>query len=192
MVVTVNQVVAWNLAWYRHAAGLTQADLGHAIGWKKSAVSDAERSVSGKWTREFDAHTITVIAGTLGIPISALFLPPDDDGITVRYRVEVPGDDGFPILLDMRDLLALTLPDYGSDTAAMGAYKDRLRAATARYFDEFWKAEVDRWLDEAGSEELRADFIARLRSRSNRLRAQVAEDDDLVGFLEQTKGRHRR
>ena len=186
---TVNQVVAWNLAWYRHAAGLTQAGLGAAIGWTKSAISDAERSVSGKWTREFDAHTLTLIAGTLGIPISALFLPPDDDGITVRYRIEVPGDDGGPILLDMRDLLAFTLPDYGSDTPAMAAYKDRLRAEVARRFDDFWKAEVDRWLGEAGPAELRADFIARLRSRRDRLRAQAAEDDDLVDFLERTKGR---
>jgi transcriptional regulator with XRE-family HTH domain len=181
--VTVNQVVAWNLAWYRHEAGLTQAEMGAAMGWSKSAVSDAERSVSGKWTREFDAHTLTLIAGALGIPVLALFLPPSDDGVEVRYVFD-GWDDGAPQRLDMTDLMTLVLPDSGSDSPAMKAYRDRLREEMGSRFGEHAKAEADRWMEDAGGAELRADMVARHRSRRDRFLAMAAEEDDMADFFE--------
>lgn len=127
--VTMNQVVAYNMTWYRKAAGLTQEDLGQRLGgWTKVAVSAAERSWDGKRVRKFDADEITRIAAVLGIPPTALFLPPEDDGMAVRYVLDVPGseEDGNPA-----DLMAYVFPAYDGDSRAMAAYRKRLIAARA-------------------------------------------------------------
>ena len=50
--VTVNSIVALNLAYFRKAAGLTQEELGERIGWGKSVVSTAERSWDAKRVTE--------------------------------------------------------------------------------------------------------------------------------------------
>lgn len=185
---TVNQVVAWNLAFYRRTAGLTQADLGVAIGWTKSAVSDAERSWTGKWTREFDAHTLVVIAAALGVPVGALFLPPSDDQIAALYYIEIPGDDGCPERLDMTDLLTLVMPDSDSGTDAMEAYRDRLRAEAGNRFSEYWRNELGRWLTEARGPDLRADFVAQIRMRRDQLLAMAAEEADWADAIEEGAG----
>lgn len=159
--VTVNQVVAWNLALYRRMAGLTQAELGTLIGWKKSAVSDAERSVSGQWTREFNAHELTVIATALGVPLMALLLPPEDDGITVRYEIALDGTGPA----DMADLMAVIVPESESRSAVMEAYRARLLRAAETYLAPGWAEDIAGWLGMADEKELNAARAARLRRR---------------------------
>jgi transcriptional regulator with XRE-family HTH domain len=125
--VTVNQLVAYNLAFYRKAAGLTQEDLGTRLGgWSAASVSAAERSWDGSRVKKFDADEIANIAGALGVPVIALFLPPEDDRTAVHYAVHPPG-------------LEATWPfDYGTavlaawddaDSPVMGAFRRRLIAA---------------------------------------------------------------
>ena len=126
--VTIGQVVGYNMAVYRRAAGLTQEDLGQRLGgWTKVAVSAAERSWDGKRIRKFDADEITRIAAVLGTPPTALFLPPEDHGTVVRYVLDVPGsDDEKPA-----DLLTYVFPAYEGDSPAMNAYRKRLIAVRA-------------------------------------------------------------
>ena len=82
---TVDQIVAWNIAWYRKAAGLTQERLGELLGGRSERnISADERSWDGGHTREFKAQDIAALSAAFGIPIGAFFLPPADDGINVH------------------------------------------------------------------------------------------------------------
>ncbi len=123
---TVNRLVAYNMAAFRKAAGLTQEELGEPLGWSVASVSAAERSWDGKRVKKFDADEIVAIALALGVPISALFLPPEDDGTAVRYMFDTPGfrDGGLGVLL------AYAFPAQG-DSLAMDAYRKRIIAAGA-------------------------------------------------------------
>src|SRR5438132_6910643 len=107
--VTVNQVVGYNMASYRKAAGLTQEDLGKRLGgWTKVAVSSAERSWDGKRIRKFDTDEIVAIAAALGVPVMALLLPPSDAGTAVEYTFTT--DFGTEPPMDASGLLERVLP----------------------------------------------------------------------------------
>jgi transcriptional regulator with XRE-family HTH domain len=125
--VTVNAIIAWNMAFYRKAAGLTQEELGELLGWGKTIVSTAERSWDAKRVRNFSAEDLTKIAVALEIPIAGLFLPPEDDGITARYVLQWRGRED----MDLSDLLAYVYPSYEGDFPVMDAYRKRLIAARA-------------------------------------------------------------
>lgn len=185
--VTVDQVVAWNIAWYRRAAGLTQEQLGELLGgWSKVAVSAAERSVSdSRDRRRFDAHTIVLIAEALGVPIVALFLPPDDDGIKEQYVYDAGTGRG-----SMTDLMRDVLPNTGDRTPVMDAYRKRFQAAVTYYADPEFGEQVARFLRDATDDELRADRAARLRQRQAEAEAMAAEFADIAEALEESG--HRR
>lgn len=177
--ITVNQVIAWNLAWYRRQAGLKQADLGKRIGWTGSAVSEAERSWDGKRTREFDAHTIVTLAAALDLPVIALFLPPMDDGTDVRFAVTVT-DGGDGEKWDMGDLMALVMPDSHVDTPVMAKYRMRLSFDIERYMDTGWAEDAARWLRPLEPREVREARVKRLRAQQYTLTDAAAELGELA------------
>ena len=173
--ITLNQVVAWNLAWYRRRAGLTQVQLGERLGWAgKTSVSEAERSWDGKRVREFDAQTTAAIARALGVPLLALYLPPADDGFRCVYELAAPGGEDKP--LTMTDLMAfLVMPDFPSDDPLMEAYRHRLRETVALYLDPAHGTDVDRWLSPGSEESARADQAALYEGRAELL-ADILDD----------------
>jgi hypothetical protein len=119
--ITANQVVAYNMAHYRWAAGLTQEELGSRLGgWTKVAVSAAERSWDGKRIRKFDADDLAALAMALGVPVAAFFLPPDDSDMTFRYVLDGPG---FP---DFTTLLPQILSASDDDSPSFRAYRNRV------------------------------------------------------------------
>jgi transcriptional regulator with XRE-family HTH domain len=127
--VTVNDVVSMNLGYFRKAAGLSQQELGERIGWLKSVVATAERSWAGRRTRNFTADDLIDIATGLGIPVAGLFLPPEDDGVAVRYVVDGLHSTG---LRPLGDLLPLVLDIVDGDSPALSAYRRRAIAAKPR------------------------------------------------------------
>lgn len=129
--ITVNQLVAYNMAHFRKAAGMSQEHLGERLGgWSNAAVSAAERSWDGKRIRQFDADVVAAIALALGVPVIALLLPPPDAGIAVRYLLD--SEPGHP---DVTSLLPRLTSLYG-DAPALGAFWDRVLALGAsRYMD---------------------------------------------------------
>jgi hypothetical protein len=131
--------------------------------------------------RLFDVQTLIAIALALGIPLSGLLLPPEDDGTAARYFFTA-GDHRY----DMRSLMKLVvMPDTDDDSPALNAYRERLLAAASRYLDPGWVKEAARWLREAEPREMRADRAARLRSERNML-LQVAEElEKLADALDQ-------
>lgn len=183
--ITANQVVAWNLRWYRLAAGLKQRELGDRLGWTNLAVSEAENSFKGTRTRRFDAQELTEISLALSVPVIALFLPPADDGERERYILTA--HDGEH---DMGDLMGLVvMPDSDDDQPVMEAYRDRMRAAVTRYLDPEWAQEVAGWLREIDADELLADRAERLKARHSELLQAAAEIDDLVSAIETRRRR---
>lgn len=174
--VTLNQVVAWNVAHYRKLAGLTQAQLGDRIGWTNTAVSEAEKSLAGKRTRKFDAQTTAAIAIALGVPMLALYLPPEDDGITVRYLFSLNGTDE-PVGMDR--LVAAIMPDNDDKSALMESYRARILHAVRAYLEPDWADDVARWLKGADEAQLNAELAERLRYKQ----AVIADLADEIGEL---------
>jgi transcriptional regulator with XRE-family HTH domain len=176
--VNVNQVVAFNMARWRKAAGLTQEELGERLGWSNTAVSAAERSVDGKRVRQFDADDLTSIAQALGMPLIAMFLPPGDDSVSVRYLI---GDD--PDAPGMANLFALLLLDAAEPLD--GAWTEALEVAVARYTDPDLGAELLARLEDITSEERRAIRLERLRWQRDALRAVLADLDSITEAMEE-------
>jgi transcriptional regulator with XRE-family HTH domain len=179
---TANQVVAWNMTHFRRAAALTQEELGELLGWSKAIVSAAERSWDGKRIRQFTVDDVAALARAFGIPLAALFLPPEDDGDKKRYVLRLTEKDAER--LTMTDLTWLALTDNENESPVMNIYRNRLRGAVTTYLDEFWAEEVAGWLRQIDSDEARADRAARLRSRRAALLDLAAELADLADALE--------
>jgi len=79
---TPNQVVAYNLTQAREWRGWTQDQLAEALEpylgkrWSKASVSQAERSVAGRFIRQFTADEIVAFARALEVPLGWFFMPP--------------------------------------------------------------------------------------------------------------------
>jgi cell division septum initiation protein DivIVA len=122
--VSLSQLVSYNMAFFRRAAGMTQAQLGEPFGWSVASVSAAERAWDSQRIRKFDADEIVKIAWVLGIPVIALLLPPQDADTAVRYRFDFGADRPVDVL----DLMPRVVPEYRGDTPAMAAFRQRLLA----------------------------------------------------------------
>lgn len=181
--INANQVVAWNLARYRRAAGLTQQEFGAKVGWSGATVSEAERSWDGKRAREFDAQTLTILATALGVPIIALLLPPYDDGPDERYVIDCGRERGQ---MDMGEYLALAVMPDGDegDSPATTAYREQYRAVIDRYRDPRWAARAARWVKGMQSTVMLAELAAKLRDRERSLAEASAEFRDLACAIE--------
>jgi transcriptional regulator with XRE-family HTH domain len=184
--VTIDQVIAWNMRYWRLASFMTQEEFGRRIGWSAANVSAAERSVEEhRDRRRFDAQTIAEIAEALRLPIGALFLPPADDGQGRRYQWHQGGKDPAP--RDMASLMRLAMLDNDHETEVMEDYKDRFRGAVTAYLDEEWGEEVGTWFAPVDDKEARAEQAARFRSRQATLLRMAAEDGELAEFLERPR-----
>ncbi len=164
--VTVNSIVALNMAYFRKAAGLTQEELGERIGWGKSVVSTAERSSDAKRVRNFSAEDLIDISTALGVPMAALFLPPEDDEVAVRYLIATAAGDKYATWL-----LGFFFPTFqGGSSPAMDAYRHRCIVAGTGRQDHILTA------DEVAS--ARTD-IARVKAEALLRDARIEQVEDL-------------
>jgi transcriptional regulator with XRE-family HTH domain len=185
--VTISQLVAYNMARFRKAAGLTQEELGERLGgWSGASVSAAERSWDGKRIRKFDADEIVNIAMTLDMPVVALFLPPEDDGVDVRYLFDLPGESAISSSNSRTaaDLFMYLLsePD-DDDTPPAKAYRQRYIAGLNTYLEVARGAEFASYLETLTAEDRIVDRLARLRSQYDALRGLLTDIDQLQEAL---------
>lgn len=181
--VTVNQVVAYNMRYFRKAAGMTQEELGERIGLSFRAVSAAEKT----WERTdgrgriFDADLMARIAWALGVPVTALLLPPADDGIEKRYTFRAEQD----MTTEMRDLAWLAISDpsepSAEDTGAMNAYQQRYAQAFRDYLGEDLAARTGAGIP--ATQDAVKDELKRLSHQHAVLRQVLADNDRLQGAL---------
>jgi transcriptional regulator with XRE-family HTH domain len=200
---TVNQVVAWNLIYFRKAAGLTQDELGERIGWSKAIVSAAERSWDGKRVRAFTADDIVAIAAALAIPIIAMFLPPEDDGVNLRYLIDLPikrQPDGGSLNMcyTMHDLMVHVIPEPGEDDESDDDYEvprrywNRYVGAINSYLRADAVGELADYVEDLSTEERIVEHLARLRGQYDALREMISDNDHiqeaLTGKLLEARG----
>lgn len=183
--VTINQVVAWNLAFWRKAVDLTQEELGELLGWSKVVVSAAERSWDGARVRQFSADDLVNIAEALGLPVAALLLPPTDDGNETRYvfRLRERGDYTH----NMYDLLRLVIseppePSEEEEEPVEALYRDRYVAAHNFYLADM-PADLVRYLEELTIEERIIEYLETLRRQYDALRELLADNDKMQDAL---------
>jgi len=90
---TPNQVVAHNLARAREWKGWTQDQAAEALApylgarWSKASLSQAERSVAGRFIRNFNADEIVAFARAFELPVTWFFMPPPpwaEPGVPVK------------------------------------------------------------------------------------------------------------
>lgn len=111
--ITPNRLVAYNMAYWRKVAGLTQEELATELNrfyekgnqWTNVSVSAAERSWDGKRVRQFDADIIMSLTTIFGLPLTAFFLPPEDDGVKQRYLMDLPQAYALNSCMTMWDVL---------------------------------------------------------------------------------------
>jgi len=180
---SVNQVVAANIRTFRIAAGLTQKQLGEMVGLSHENVSNMERSAEpGRTRRQFDADLIAAFALAIGVPVTAFFLPPADDGTTTRY-VAVAADQ---LTADMRTLFDIATTEPADGTPAARAYVDRLRLAISVYASPLPGGELSRYFEDLTTEEQRAAALERVRQQLPALRSVVADLDRLETSLSES------
>lgn len=133
-----NQLVAYNVAHWRKALGITQQELADRMNWRsyrgpwsKVKVSALERSVHGTRPALVPADDLVNLAEVLEVPLLGLFLPPVDDGVKAVYRLGVTSEGGF---LAMDQLVARLFPPVDSDDVNIGAYYDRVEQTLRHYF----------------------------------------------------------
>ena len=111
---TPNQVVAFNLTRAREWRGWTQEEAAVALEpylgkrWSNASVSQAERSVAGRFIRNFDADEIVAFARAFEVPIGWFFMPPppwsDQPGVAVKLAT--PDAEAFgTALAELVDLV---------------------------------------------------------------------------------------
>ena len=153
ILLTPNQIVAYNLAQARAWKGWTQqeaaAELEPYLGtrWSKASMSAAERSVDGQRVRQFSADELVAFSRCFGVPVGFFFLPPPSVAADRMIRVAAPDNplSGVPLsgLVDIvmgapgeRGLMAMRVEDFFRTTSpellteAQDAVQSLTRAAT--------------------------------------------------------------
>lgn len=121
--ITPNRLVALNMAYWRKVAGYTQEELAQKLNrfyekdkpWTNTSISAAERSWDGKRVRQFDADVIFSLATIFGLPLTAFFLPPEDDGVKQRYLMDLPQAYAINDCMAMWDVIDLLVNVGGTD-----------------------------------------------------------------------------
>lgn len=179
--VTVDQVVAMNIRYWRKKAKLTQEQLAELVGWSGANISAAELSANeGKDKRRFDAHTLITFAIALDVPLAALFLPPEDDGISRRYLFHADPGECRP----MSDLVTLAISEPADDVGpAMDAYRVRYYGAVSRYADPRRGEQLAARMKGITTAEERKARLERLAWQREALAATVGDVDQLMDAI---------
>ncbi|MGH9247685.1 MAG: helix-turn-helix domain-containing protein [Acidimicrobiales bacterium] len=111
---TANQIVAFNLTRAREWKNWTQEEAAEALEpylgkrWSKASVSQAERSVAGRFIRQFTADEILAFARAFDVPLAWFFMPPppwsDQPGVPVKLDTPDGGEFGTA-LAELVDLV---------------------------------------------------------------------------------------
>jgi hypothetical protein len=105
---TPNQVVAFNLTQAREWRSWTQEEAASAlepylgVRWSKATFSQAERSVAGRFVRNFTADEIMAFARAFELPVTWFFMPPPpwaEPGMPTRLATPDEPRFGQPVAM---------------------------------------------------------------------------------------------
>lgn len=205
--ITPNQIVAYNVAYYRKAAGLTQEELGNRLRgwttkpWGKAGVSAVERSWDGKRLRQFDADLLFGLAVALDVPVMAFFLPPEIDGVSERYLIHAhnplgeidPRSEDYyyegTMCRSMREYILYILSEPSDDSPTAEAYRSRLSAASTAYLGV--PLAPQEYFEDLETEEQLTERIGRIRNHHQGLREMLGDLEHTLDFLYERLGDYR-
>ena len=114
---TPNQVVAFNLTQARELRGWTQDQAAAALEpylgrrWSTASFSQAERSVTGKVNRSFDADELVAFARAFDLPVTWFLLPPPPEALDSDRPVKLSVPDAEQSGLDLGELIDVVFGD---------------------------------------------------------------------------------
>jgi transcriptional regulator with XRE-family HTH domain len=114
---TPNQVVAYNLARARELRGWTQDHAAQALEpylgrrWSTASFSQAERSITGKVNRSFDADELLAFARAFDLPVTWFLLPPPPHTLDPERPVKLTVPDAQSSGLDLGELIDVVIGD---------------------------------------------------------------------------------
>lgn len=204
---TPNQVVAFNLARAREWKGWTQDQAAEALEpylgkrWSKASVSQAERSIAGRFVRQFDADEIIAFARAFDLPIGWFFMPPppwsDRPGRPVKLSVPDAKRFGAALaeLIDLvfgteqqQALLTLRLQSWLQlRPPQLTAAQDRITAMVRARIDSLAADTLDELTDWQTTLRAMANHIEDLEARARR-----KVTAELAAATEQTPGNAQR
>lgn len=147
-----NQLVAYNMAFYRKAAGMLQEELAAelrtrtSMHWSKVSVSAAERSWDGDRPKHFDATQLLALADIFGVPITAFLLPPleaSTDNWALRPITGVGGKKAREI--GMLALLRCLYDVADDDGRTARAYQERQNYVFRNLNQDYVRPSGDLW-----------------------------------------------
>jgi hypothetical protein len=143
-------VVAYNLTRAREWKGWTQDQAAEALApylgtrWSKASFSQAERSIAGRFIRNFDADEIVAFARAFDLPVTWFFLPPppwsDRPGVPVKLATPDAEEFGaaLGLLVDLvfgepaqQALLSMRLQAFLDDLGPMELTEAQARITSA-------------------------------------------------------------
>lgn len=141
-VLSMNSLVAHNLAAARALRGLTQEQLGHRLTqmtgrpWSKATISALERSADGVRIRQFDADDLVLLAQALDVSVIFFLLPlPREYHPRTRYvhRPTTEGERPSRDALDAAEVMGIVMGtgDHAADTIGTGEATAAVRYTTA-------------------------------------------------------------
>lgn len=187
--VTMNQVVAYNIAYFRNAESLTQEELGNRLEkitgkrWSKATMSAVERSWDGSRIRSFDADDLLAFSQALECPVTALLLPPEEDGTVTDF---VFANVGAPPYRDRTvkgggigaELLAQLFASEYDYSSGSDPFFERLQEALDFYYgavpEDFFITRPADPIDES----------VMLDDQANKLRRQIATLREVMATLD--------
>ncbi|MGH9287289.1 MAG: helix-turn-helix domain-containing protein [Acidimicrobiales bacterium] len=203
---TPNQVVAFNLAQAREWKGWTQDQAAEALEpylgkrWSKASVSQAERSIAGKFVRNFDADEIVAFARAFELPLGWFFMPPppwsDQPGVPVKLKTPDAEQLGtaLALLIDLvfgdetsQPLLAMRLDAWLQQRPPQLTHaQERIARMVRHRIESLARATIDDL----------ASWQTMLRSMANQLehletRARASVDDELAAGTTRLAGEER-
>jgi len=189
---TPNQVVAYNLARARRLRGWSQdqatAALEPHLGrrWSKASLSQAERAVTGKVPRSFDADELVAFARAFKLPVAWFLIPPTPTELSTipgpSIAVSEPGGLVDVVLGD--DTTAAALTDRLTELFA-DLHEDQLTASQRR-LGQLVRAESETIADVDYRRMMQLEtqlleLTANTRRLTDKLRRDRAQRDDRRG-----------
>lgn len=163
MPLTVNQLVAYNLARARRHKGWTQDETANRLTvatgkrWTSATLGAAERSWETGRTREFNANELLAFCVIFHQPLAYFFLPREECDGDEAYSLGTPGDGGADFVGALE--LAFTVLAAQPSTEFEGS----VRAAVAKHGLTWLGGELARDDESSAVTELRRDLERRLR-----------------------------
>lgn len=185
-VVSVNQIIGYNLARLRKAGGMTQDLLGEylwgmtGIAWSRASISAAERSWDGNRIRKFDGDELLALSMALQVPVEAFFLPPAESD-AVGVRVSSGNED---LTWTMGEYASILFPRLGPwSDGSSGEYLRSLQDAFDRFAEGREPPERPALDKEGALRQRRQVLMARLIALGDMARETRADIDHINGVL---------